>query len=86
MYKGKPRKPVEGQIRGYNYVQSYKYLGTILTNYLSITGQMNQINQRAAGIELKLVPFRLHASFKFNLNFFKIMLNPQFRLMAILWN
>lgn len=31
-----------------------------------------------------MIAFRLNASFRFNVNFFKIMMNPQFRLLGVL--
>lgn len=40
MYKRKPKKPISGYYEGYPYVNSYKYLGTILANNMSINGQI----------------------------------------------
>ena len=85
MYKKKPKNPPKGEYMGYPLCTHYKYLGTILSNHINIDKQVDQINYKAFGIESKVLPFRLHATFRFNSNFFKVVMNPQFRLMGILW-
>lgn len=85
LYKNKPRKKVEGELKGYPYCAVYKYLGTQITNYLSIDKQIDCINSKATGLEMKLLAFRLNAGFRFNINFFKIMLHPQFKMLGVLW-
>jgi hypothetical protein len=44
MYKRKPSRPATGNILDYPIVNSYKYLGTILPNYLSISNHIEALN------------------------------------------
>jgi len=70
----------------YPIVSSYRYLGTVLPNYLSINNHVESLNLKATYITYRLTSFRLHASFKFNTNFFKLLVAPQYRLLAALWD
>eukprot|EP00919_Chromeraceae_sp_WS-2016_P072155 GHVR01170696.1.p1 GENE.GHVR01170696.1~~GHVR01170696.1.p1 ORF type:complete len:134 (+),score=4.98 GHVR01170696.1:144-545(+) len=82
MYKNKPRKPPTELLQNFPYVNSYKYLGTLINNSMRIESHLADIQTRASHIERTLLPFRINSSPRFNLNFFKILIGPHFRLMG----
>eukprot|EP00919_Chromeraceae_sp_WS-2016_P072151 GHVR01170690.1.p1 GENE.GHVR01170690.1~~GHVR01170690.1.p1 ORF type:complete len:119 (+),score=10.72 GHVR01170690.1:1718-2074(+) len=51
---------------------------------MRIESHLADIQTRASHIERTLLPFRINSSPRFNLNFFKILIGPHFRLMGAL--
>ena len=70
----------------YPIVNNYKYLGTVMTKHMSIDSHLNETGQKVDYLTRKLTPFRINASVKFNVNMFKLMVAPQYRLLASLWD
>ena len=86
MNKRRNRINAEGQIEGYPIVLSYKYLDTVMDNSQSINHHITELNNKMHYLIRRLTPFRLNAGPKFNINMFKILVIPQYRLLASLWN
>jgi len=85
LFKRKPHRQVTGVIDGFPIVTSYRYLGAIVSQVMSPGQHMSNISRKISYISRKMAPFRHQKDLKFNANFFKVCVTPQYRLIGAMY-
>lgn len=70
---------------GFKYTRTYKYLGTVINDKVTIDSHIESIKPKMRAICASLTVLRVKGNLKFNSNLFELYLQPQFRLLAQLF-
>ncbi len=70
----------------FNYVESYKYLGTVVDGTLNLKEHLQMISKKAMFVYFRLTPFRKVRDMKFNSNAFTIYIKPYFKLLHTVYH
>jgi hypothetical protein len=73
------------ELRGFRYVENYRYLGTIINPKINASNHILSVRPRFDRICACLTIFRLRGSLQFNSNLFRLYIQPHFRLLAQLF-
>lgn len=79
------RLSVGGALNGYPVVETYKYLGVMLSGRLDVKEHCKLINRKAAFISGRLFGVRLKDDLRTNMNLFKVLIMPSYRMAYTLY-
>jgi hypothetical protein len=64
------------QYRDYPVVGKYRYLGTMMDSSLRLEAHMEEIDRKISWLTARLTPARLIKDLRFNLNLYKVLIEP----------
>jgi hypothetical protein len=64
------------QYRDYPVVSKYRYLGTMMDSSLRLEAHMEEIDRKISWLTARLTPARLIKDLRFNLNLYKVLIEP----------
>lgn len=79
-WKSKRQEPTETELFGYPIVHEYKYLGGWLNDRLKVAGHLNHVERKISFLTHKLTPVRMLHNFRLNVNLFRLMCMPLYRM------
>ena len=83
VYKSEVRE--KDEFDGIPVVTTYKYLGLQMDAKLTMDGHLNFINKKIVFLNNKLVPVRMLDFMELNINLYKLMILPLYRLTFALY-
>jgi hypothetical protein len=64
------------QYQDYPVVSKYRYLGTMMDSSLRLEAHMEEIDRKISWLTARLTPARLIKDLRFNLNLYKVLIEP----------
>ena len=79
-WKAGSQGPEEKELFGYPTVREYRYLGGWINDKLKLTGHIAHVERKVAFVMQKLSPVRMLKDLKLNVNLFRTMCMPLYRM------